>query len=230
MTRWRQLYGDSPLQLAALAASFALAGYAASKLISGGHAINVLAWFVVAIIGHDFVLFPLYSGLDRLAGNASPRASSGAINFVRAPAMFSGLLLLVYFPSILGLNASNYRAATSLNGNVYLARWLLITAALFAGSGLLCAVTVRRRGRAQPASTPAHAASTAATATPDRAPPVEEEPDGDGPAPPEKGRAPPPDAGDEPMLIESGDERATNEPANEAEPATDRPFSGDEGA
>src|SRR5277367_2052855 len=191
MTRWRQLYGDSPLQLAALAASFALAGYAASKLISGGHAINVLAWFVVAIIGHDFVLFPLYSGLDRLAGNASPRASSGAINFVRAPAMFSGLLLLVYFPSILGLNASNYRAATSLNGNVYLARWLLITAALFAGSGLLCAVTVRRRGRAQPASTPA-------AATPDRSPPVEEEPDGDGPAPPEKGRAP--EAGDEPML------------------------------
>ena len=147
MTRWRRLYGDSPLQLAALAASFALAGYAASKLISGGHAINVLAWFVVAIIGHDFVLFPLYSGLDRLAGNAAPRASSGAINFVRAPAMFSGLLLLVYFPSILGLNASNYRAATSLNGDVYLARWLLITAALFVGSGLLCAVTVRRRGR-----------------------------------------------------------------------------------
>ena len=150
MTRWRRLYGDSPLQLAALAASFALAGYAASKLISGGHAINVLAWFVVAIIGHDFVLFPLYSGLDRLAGNAAPRSSSGAINFVRAPAMFSGLLLLVYFPSILGLNASNYRAATSLNGDVYLARWLLITAVLFVGSGLLCAVTVRRRGRPPP--------------------------------------------------------------------------------
>lgn len=230
MTRWRHLYGDSPLQLAALAASFALAGYAASKLISGGHAINVLAWFVVAIIGHDFVLFPLYSGLDRLAGNASPRASSGAINFVRAPAMFSGLLLLVYFPSILGLNASSYRAATSLNGNVYLARWLLITAALFAGSGLLCAVTVRRRGRAQLASTPAEPASTPTAATPDRSQPLEEQRDGDGAAPPEEGRAPPPDAADEPMLIESADKRTTDDPANEAEPPTDRRFSDDEGA
>jgi hypothetical protein len=192
MTAWRRVYGASPLQLLALLASFALAGYAASKLLSGGHLVNVLAWFALAIIGHDFVLFPLYSLLDRIAGRAAPRRAAGDVNFVRAPAMMSGLLLLVYFPSILGLNASNYRADTSLGDGVYTSRWLLITAGLFLASAVTCALVVRRRSARCRTDArhrgPAGASVAApATSTPTAAP-ATSTPD-EGPAPAE----PPPD-------------------------------------
>ncbi len=170
MTAWRRVYGASPLQLLALLASLALGGYAASKLLSGGHLVNVLAWFALAIIGHDFVLFPLYSLLDRIAGRAAPRRAAGDVNFVRAPAMMSGLLLLVYFPSILGLNASNYRADTSLGDGVYMSRWLLITAGLFLASAVTYALVVRRRSARRRTVArrrgPAGAGATAATTAP----------------------------------------------------------------
>lgn len=145
LTRWRRPYGASPLQLVALAASFTLTAYAASKLLAGGHVLNVLAWFALAIVGHDLVLFPLYSALDRVAGRATSRRAPNAINFLRVPAFISGLLLLVYFPSILGLNGANYRADTSLNGNVYLSRWLLISAGLFVVAGFAGAFDTRRK-------------------------------------------------------------------------------------
>jgi hypothetical protein len=217
MAQWRRLYGESPLQLVALAASFALAAYAASKLLSGGHVIDILAWFVAAIIGHDVVLFPLYSALDRLAGHGAPRTFAGSINFLRAPAMFSGLLLLVYFPSILGLNAANYRAATSLDGGVYLARWLLITAALFVGSGLVFAVTIRRRDQGQPVA--------GSAAAPTDRPPLANEVPGDGSLPIENGGDPPVDEPAEPKPIASGDEPAMDHPAGESQGPADGPLS-----
>ncbi len=176
MTAWRRAYGASPLQLLALLASFALAGYAASKLLSGGHLVNVLAWFALAIIGHDFVLFPLYSLLDRIAGRAAPRRVAGDVNFVRAPAMMSGLLLLVFFPSILGLNASNYRADTSLGDGVYMSRWLLITAGMLLASAVTYALVVRRRSARRRTDTRrtelAGVAAAAATAAPDTSTPA----------------------------------------------------------
>jgi hypothetical protein len=144
LTRWRRVYGASPLQLVALVASLALSAYAASKLLAGGHVINVVAWFGLALVGHDLVLLPLYSTLYVIAGRIPSRHATNAINFLRVPAAISGLLLLVYFPSILGLNRANYRADTSLNGDVYLSRWLLISAALFLAAGFAAALQARR--------------------------------------------------------------------------------------
>ena len=56
-------------------------------------------WFVAAVVLHDFVLLPFYSGA-RPGGAARQRR--GGVNYLRVPAGLSGLLLLVFFPLILG--------------------------------------------------------------------------------------------------------------------------------
>lgn len=57
--------------------------------------------------------------------------------------MVSGLLFLLFFPAILQRNGG-YAGASGLQSDVYLERWLALTAALFVLSGLLYAI---RRGR-----------------------------------------------------------------------------------
>jgi hypothetical protein len=66
------------------------------------------------------------------------------INYVRAPALISGLLLLVYFPLIFGTAENTYFGATGHHLHGYARNWLLITAALFTGSALLYALRLRR--------------------------------------------------------------------------------------
>ena len=51
------------LQLLSLLASFAVAGYAAVRLLAG-NPIGIGAWFVGSAVVHDLVLFPLYAGID----------------------------------------------------------------------------------------------------------------------------------------------------------------------
>jgi hypothetical protein len=104
---------------------------------------NVLLWFVAAVVLHDFLLLPFYSGLDR----AAQAAAGSAVNYVRVPAGLSGLLLLVYFPLILGLSDRNYFAATGHHLKGYARNWLEITAVLFAASVLLYAIRVLRARR-----------------------------------------------------------------------------------
>jgi ABC-type transport system involved in cytochrome c biogenesis permease component len=70
-----------------------------------------------------------------------------AVNHVRAPALISGLLLVVYFPLILGPAGKTYLHATGHHLHGYLRNWLLITAGLFAGSALVYAIRVRARSR-----------------------------------------------------------------------------------
>ncbi|MFH9384000.1 hypothetical protein ACH4KC_26460, partial [Streptomyces griseoaurantiacus] len=92
----------SPLQLLLLACSFALAGYAGTRLLAGDW-FGIVLWFVGAALLHDLVLVPLYGGLDRAAvrafGTLGRREWAG---YVRVPAALSGLLLLVWFPLIGG--------------------------------------------------------------------------------------------------------------------------------
>jgi hypothetical protein len=142
---FRRTYGEGPLHALALLASFALSGYALSKLLDAGPAtLNVALWFVGSIVLADLVLFPLYSGLDRLAGRAVARAPVPAINYVRVPALVSGVLLLVYAPLVLRLSGRRYEASTSLSADVYLGRWLGITAAVFLASAIAYAIRLRR--------------------------------------------------------------------------------------
>jgi len=159
MAGFARNYGAGPLHLLAALASFAVAGYAALRIRDLGAAGNVAVWFVGVVVVHDLLLLPLYSLVESIASRctratAKP-ARTGApqppgvllLNHVRVPAMISGLLFLLYFPSILSRN-DGYVGASGLGSGVYLGRWLALTGALFVLSGLLYAV---RRGRSRAA-------------------------------------------------------------------------------
>ncbi|MEU6660181.1 hypothetical protein [Streptomyces sp. NPDC046821] len=132
VSRW---YGESPLQLPLLAASFALAGYAGVRFLAGD-AWGVAVWFVGAAVVHDLVLVPLYSLADRAAVRAFGVRNRAAVSYVRVPAFLSGLLLLVWFPLITRARPEHYALLTGRSEDPFLARWLLLTAALFAASAL----------------------------------------------------------------------------------------------
>lgn len=148
MRRFRALYGSGPLHLLALLASLTISGYAASRLAQLGTRWDILLWFVGAVALHDLVLFPLYSGLDRLAGGGR---LGGGVNYVRVPVLLS-LLLLLFLPLILTLAPGTYESATGLEPEPYLRRWLAVSAALFLAAGLAYALRARRTRGPRPRS------------------------------------------------------------------------------
>ncbi|MFI9760065.1 hypothetical protein ACIHFB_19195 [Streptomyces sp. NPDC051963] len=140
----------SPFQLLLLAASFALAGYAGVRLLEGDW-FEVALWFVGAALVHDLVLLPLYTAADRALVTAFGAAGRRwAVGYVRVPAALSLLLLLVWFPLISGRVADHFDGVTGLNTHGYPARWLLMTAALFAGSAVLFVRRLRRAAKERP--------------------------------------------------------------------------------
>lgn len=140
----------SPFQILLLAASFVLAGYAGVRLLADDW-FAVAVWFVGAALLHDLVLLPLYTVADRsvVQGLGAAGHREWAM-YVRVPAALSGLLLLVWFPLISGKVEQRYRLGTGLSPDGFLARWLLITAVLFAGSALLLALRLRRATKQRP--------------------------------------------------------------------------------
>ncbi|RNG21689.1 hypothetical protein [Streptomyces botrytidirepellens] len=135
---FRRRYGDSPPHLLLLLGSFALTAYAGVRLLRGDW-LGIVLWFVGAAVLHDLVLLPLYGLADRALRRAVP-APASYVTFVRVPAFVSGLLLLVWFPLIAGTQRSRYERAAGLSADVFLPRWLLITAGLFAVSALWLSV------------------------------------------------------------------------------------------
>jgi hypothetical protein len=147
-------YGASPLHLLAHLAGFAIVAFALDRIFSGGDVKVLVIWYLGFAIAHDLVFVPAYTGLDRLFRAAIARlpfrrARTGipVINYVRAPAVISALLLIIYLPLISRRNETWY---FDLSGHYlahYLLNWLLITAVLFLGSGLVYAArVVRARG------------------------------------------------------------------------------------
>lgn len=144
MSALRRRYGDGPLHLIAVIASFAIAGYAFVEIARNPNPLSFAIFFAGAIVCHDLIAFPIYSVLDRLAGRATGFVDPGrALNYVRIPAILAGFALVVWFPLILGLDSDAYRSATGTEPADYLGRWLALTSVLFVGSGLVYAV--RRR-------------------------------------------------------------------------------------
>lgn len=148
--KFRYEYGAQPLHLIAVVSSLLLCGYALLRIteIPGGG--RVLIWLLLAALLHDLVALPLYSGLSRLTHGAA-EATTGdrasmlmALNHVRIPAGLSLLLLVVYSPLILRFDPTRYLDTTGLSLDVYLGRWLLISAALFLISGIVLAIRLRR--------------------------------------------------------------------------------------
>jgi hypothetical protein len=150
--RIRAAYAANPLHLLALLAAFALTGYVVTHLIHEPMFIRMLIWFAGAVIGHDLVLFPLYALADRSL-QAGPRRlwpRSGTapavspLNYIRVPALGTGLLFLVFLPGILRQGQQTYMDATGQDQQPYLGRWLLLTGAMFAISAVCYALRLRR--------------------------------------------------------------------------------------
>jgi hypothetical protein len=144
-------YGAGLLHLVGHLVAFAIAGYALAQIIHGGRVVNFAAWFAGAAVLHDVVFLPLYSLLDRLVGHrvhrSRPRSAVPLINHLRAPALISGLLLLVYFPLILGTARRTYLGASGHEPSRYARNWVLISAALFIASAIVYALRVLWRRR-----------------------------------------------------------------------------------
>ena len=157
MKALRQRYGASPLHLLLVLCSFALALYAGLRLLKGD-TVGIAVWFVGAALLHDLVLLPLYTVTDRALqlllpggdGSRSTRTGVGLVNYLRVPGFVSLLLLVVWYPLILS-RVPGFQLTTGLAPGTFLGHWLLITAALFAGSALcLLASSVRGARRRRP--------------------------------------------------------------------------------
>jgi hypothetical protein len=127
-------YGASPLHLLAHLAAFALAAWALLQALDLGGAERIVLWLVGAVVLHDFVLWPAYTTLDRLARRCRP---VGWANYVRVPLGMSALLLLVFFPVMCGKGERTYMRVSGASWEGYTARWLLVSAALFVAAGAL---------------------------------------------------------------------------------------------
>ncbi|OBF95526.1 hypothetical protein A5790_07410 [Mycobacterium sp. 852002-51152_SCH6134967] len=147
MGRFRAVYGSHPLHLLTLVAGFALFGYVLATLTPPAlwntrtWWQSIAVWFAAAIVVHDLVLFPLYALVDRalLWSTRIPRLRVPLLNYVRVPALGSGLTLLLFLPGIIKQGAPVVLAATGQTQDPYLGRWLLLTSAMFGISAVVYA-------------------------------------------------------------------------------------------
>ncbi|HEX4832811.1 MAG TPA: peroxiredoxin-like family protein [Trebonia sp.] len=144
LTRW---YGAGPLHLLTLVGCLALGGYAAARLLPG-NPVGIVIWLAGAVIGHDLLLFPLYTLADRsvlaVVRHRGPRQPIAGpwINYVRVPVVLAGILLLIWFPLIFRLPA-RFPHTTTLPLGPYFWHWLAVTGALFLLSAAALAVRLR---------------------------------------------------------------------------------------
>ena len=167
LARFRDFYGSHPLHLLTMLAGFAVVGYvlAVFKPVTLWNPQvwwqSIAVWFAAAIIAHDLVLFPVYALADRILAvpgdrrrrrHREPRVPP--LNYIRIPALGSALMLLLFLPGIIKQGASTYWAATGQTQDLFLGRWLLLTAVMFAVSaaayGIRLAAARRRAVTALP--------------------------------------------------------------------------------
>ncbi len=146
MRRLFRWYGAGPLHLLTLLGCLAVAGYAAARLLPSNF-VGIPLWLIGAVIAHDLVLFPLYTLADRSAQavlrHRPPRMPAvPAVNYLRVPAVLSGILLLTWFPLILRLPA-RFPDTTGLPLSPYLWHWLAVTGVLFLLSAAAYALRLR---------------------------------------------------------------------------------------
>ena len=151
MKRFRYEYGASPAHLLVALTSLAVSAWALLQVFDViSTPDRFLIWLLGGIILHDFVFLPLYSllGLGAAgaltAGEQPGRFRIAALNHLRIPVMLSALMLLVWYPLVLSKSPAGFEGATGRSTDIYMERWLLLTAVLFAGSALLLAVRARR--------------------------------------------------------------------------------------
>ena len=151
MKRFRYEYGASPAHLLVALTSLAVSAWALLQVFdvisTPG---RFLIWLLGGIVLHDFVFLPLYSLLGLGAAGALTRGEQpsrfriAALNHLRIPVLLSGLMLLVWYPLVLSKSPGGFESITGMSTDIYLGRWLALSAVLFGGSALLLAVRARR--------------------------------------------------------------------------------------
>jgi hypothetical protein len=121
------------VSLLAYLALLPLCAWALLEILGGRSAERIAIWLVAAVVVHDLVALPLYSGADR----AAQSVLRGAVNYVRIPAALSLLMLIVFWATIAEKGEGAYHATSGATFQGHATRWLVVTAALFVGSGLL---------------------------------------------------------------------------------------------
>jgi hypothetical protein len=147
----RRIYGSSPIHLLAHLASLALCVWAIGEILDARAAVWIVVWLVGAVLLHDALLWPLYSVLDQVAWSAALALDGGsqvsALNHLRVPVALSALMFMAGFPAILELKEGNYTRVSGIGFDGYMARWLLVSGLLFAGSAVWYALRVRAAAR-----------------------------------------------------------------------------------
>ena len=150
---FRRVYGASPWHLLGMLICFAVVGHVVYLSRDLATAPRMATWFLGALLAHDFVLLPAYTLLNAALGRLlshtrrEGRQTTPILNYVRVPALASGLLLLIFLPSISKQRPGIVMSATGLNQDPYLGRWLLLSAAFFLTSGAIYAIRRRRSMR-----------------------------------------------------------------------------------
>ncbi len=140
----RKLYGASPLHLVGHLILLAASALALSQMLQGR---SVWIWLLGAVVLHDLVFLPAYSGLDRvlqLGVHDRPARRVPLVNHIRVPLAFSGLLLLVYLPAILGKNTAELERVSGRDAAPSALYWAALTAGAFLVSGLVWIVRISR--------------------------------------------------------------------------------------
>lgn len=156
LARVRGFYGEHPLHLLVLAACFALAGVAATHVVTDRLWPLMLIWFLAAVVAHDFVLFPVYALVDISATSVlgalrRHRRHGGpsrvpVLNYLRIPTLGAALTFVLFLPGIIQQGAVTYHAATGQTQAPYLARWLLLIAVMYAVSAVVYAIRLYLAG------------------------------------------------------------------------------------
>jgi len=138
----RRIYGASLAHAALMIGSAVVIGYAGVRWLRAG-TWPITEWLAGSVIGHDFLLLPGYAAADRVLVLLLRRRKWLA-QYVRVPVALSLLLLAVWWPLILRHDPAR-RRQSGLSTAPFLGRWLVISGALFAASGIAAACALRRR-------------------------------------------------------------------------------------
>lgn len=144
-SRFARFYGSHPAHLLLLTAGFAVVVAAIATMTPAAlwnprsWWQSIAVWFIVAIIGHDLIAFPVYALADRILHRSTrPRPPSRIplINYVRLPSMAAALTFLIFLPGIIEQGGPAYQAATGQTQEPFLTRWLWLTAAFYLAAAL----------------------------------------------------------------------------------------------